>query len=82
MSFKSRTFHPLQREYGLDNSGGYKQQFLKNMEREVDRGRMQPFEYHKRKAEMMESLAFGIDDGKTKTSGKNAEIVHNSDHTF
>ncbi|XP_075001827.1 zinc finger-containing ubiquitin peptidase 1 isoform X2 [Calonectris borealis] len=62
-------FKKLQRQYGLDNSGGYKQQFLKNMEREVDRGRMQPFEYHKRKADMMECLAFGIDDGKTKTSG-------------
>ncbi|XP_039236058.1 zinc finger-containing ubiquitin peptidase 1 isoform X2 [Pipra filicauda] len=62
-------FKKLQRQYGLDNSGGYKQQFLKNMEREVDRGRMQPFEYHKRKADMMESLAFGLDDGKTRTSG-------------
>ncbi|NXI51090.1 ZUFSP hydrolase, partial [Chloroceryle aenea] len=47
-------FKKLQRQYGLDNSGGYKQQ---------------SFEYHKRKADMMESLAFGIDDGKTKTSG-------------
>lgn len=45
------------------------------MEREVDRGRMQPFEYHKRKTDMMECLAFGIDDGKTKTSGKNPEII-------
>ncbi|XP_035178826.1 zinc finger-containing ubiquitin peptidase 1 [Oxyura jamaicensis] len=62
-------FKKLQRQYGLDGSGGYKQQFLKNMEREVNRGRMQPFEYHKRKADMMESLAVGIDDGKTKTSG-------------
>ncbi|XP_019393496.1 PREDICTED: zinc finger with UFM1-specific peptidase domain protein isoform X2 [Crocodylus porosus] len=62
-------FKKLQRQYGLDNSGGYKQQFLKNMEREVNRGRMQPFEYHKRKTDMMESLAFGVDDGKTKTSG-------------
>ncbi|RMC13090.1 hypothetical protein DUI87_10621 [Hirundo rustica rustica] len=62
-------FKKLQRQYGLDNSGGFKQQFLKNMEREVDRGRMQPFEYHKRKADMLESLASGIDDGKTKTSG-------------
>uniref|UniRef100_A0A8C6ZA31 Zinc finger-containing ubiquitin peptidase 1 n=1 Tax=Nothoprocta perdicaria TaxID=30464 RepID=A0A8C6ZA31_NOTPE len=62
-------FNKLQRQYGLDNSGGYKHQWVKNMERAVDRGRMQPFEYHKRKADMMESLAFGIDDGKTKTSG-------------
>ncbi|XP_067402733.1 zinc finger-containing ubiquitin peptidase 1 isoform X2 [Emydura macquarii macquarii] len=62
-------FKKLQIQYGLDCSGGYKQQSLKNMEREVTRGRMQPSEYHKRKADMMESLAFGIDDGKTKTAG-------------
>ncbi|OXB61942.1 hypothetical protein ASZ78_013987 [Callipepla squamata] len=68
-------FKKLQRQYGLDSSGGYKQQFLNNMEREVNRGRMQPFEYHKRKADMMESLAFGIDDGKTKTSGHSRTIV-------
>ncbi|XP_062953331.1 zinc finger-containing ubiquitin peptidase 1 isoform X3 [Cynocephalus volans] len=62
-------FRKLQRQYGLDNSGGYKQQQLRNMEIEVNRGRMHPSEFHRRKAEMMESLAIGIDDGKTKTSG-------------
>uniref|UniRef100_A0A6I8N7F5 Zinc finger-containing ubiquitin peptidase 1 n=1 Tax=Ornithorhynchus anatinus TaxID=9258 RepID=A0A6I8N7F5_ORNAN len=62
-------FQKLKRQYGLDNSGGYKQQQLRNMEVEVGRGRMQPLEFHKRKAEMMESLAFGFDDGKTRTSG-------------
>ncbi|XP_074846796.1 zinc finger-containing ubiquitin peptidase 1 isoform X2 [Carettochelys insculpta] len=62
-------FQKLQKQYGVDSSGGYKQQSLKRMEREVARGRMQPSEYHKRKADLMESLAFGVDDGKTKTSG-------------
>ncbi|EFB21423.1 hypothetical protein PANDA_013419, partial [Ailuropoda melanoleuca] len=62
-------FQKLQRQYGLDNSGGYKQQQLRNMEIEVYRGRMHPSEFHRRKADMMESLAVGIDDGKTKTSG-------------
>ncbi|KAG8510942.1 Zinc finger-containing ubiquitin peptidase 1, partial [Galemys pyrenaicus] len=62
-------FQKLQRQYGLDNSGGYKQQQLRNMEIEVNRGRMHPFEFHRRKADLMESLAIGIDDGKTKTSG-------------
>ncbi|XP_004673852.1 PREDICTED: zinc finger with UFM1-specific peptidase domain protein [Condylura cristata] len=62
-------FQKLQRQYGLDNSGGYKQQQLRNMEIEVNRGRMHPFEFHRRKADMMESLAIGVDDGKTKTSG-------------
>uniref|UniRef100_A0A8D0C1D2 Zinc finger containing ubiquitin peptidase 1 n=1 Tax=Salvator merianae TaxID=96440 RepID=A0A8D0C1D2_SALMN len=61
-------FQKLQRQYGLDGSGGYKKQSLKNMEKEVALGRMTPSEYHKRKADMMESLAFGIDDGKTRTS--------------
>ncbi|XP_032072616.1 zinc finger-containing ubiquitin peptidase 1 [Thamnophis elegans] len=62
-------FQKLQRQYGLDGSGGYKQQSLKAMTKEVDFGRMQPSEYHRRKADMLESLALGVDDGKTKTSG-------------
>ncbi|XP_004614062.2 zinc finger-containing ubiquitin peptidase 1 [Sorex araneus] len=62
-------FQKLQRQYGLDHSGGYKQQQLRNMELEVNRGRMHPSEFHRRKADMMESLAVGIDDGRTKTSG-------------
>ncbi|XP_045150465.1 zinc finger-containing ubiquitin peptidase 1 isoform X2 [Echinops telfairi] len=62
-------FQKLQRQYGLDNSGGYKQQQLRNMEIEVSRGRMHASEFHRRKADMMESLAIGIDDGKTRTSG-------------
>ncbi|XP_047414130.1 zinc finger-containing ubiquitin peptidase 1 isoform X1 [Sciurus carolinensis] len=62
-------FQKLQRQYGLDNSGGYKQQQLRNMEIEVNKGRMLPSEFHRRKADMMESLALGTDDGKTKTSG-------------
>ncbi|XP_042536874.1 zinc finger-containing ubiquitin peptidase 1 isoform X2 [Dipodomys spectabilis] len=62
-------FQKLQRQYGLDNSGGYKQQQLRQMEIEVNRGRMPPSEFHRVKAGMMESLALGIDDGQTKTSG-------------
>lgn len=64
-----RIFCPPQRQYGLDGSGGYKQQSLKAMTKEVDFGRMQPSEYHRRKADMLESLALGVDDEKTKTSG-------------
>ncbi|XP_075410745.1 zinc finger-containing ubiquitin peptidase 1 [Tenrec ecaudatus] len=62
-------FQKLQRQYGLDNSGGYKQQQLRNMEVEVNRGRMHASEFHRRKADMLESLAVGIDDGRTRTSG-------------
>ncbi|XP_055289035.1 zinc finger-containing ubiquitin peptidase 1 isoform X2 [Moschus berezovskii] len=68
-------FQKLQRQYGLDNSGGYKQQQLRNMEIEVNRGRMHPSEFHRRKADMMESLAIGIDDGKTKTSGMSVPCI-------
>ncbi|XP_045699670.1 zinc finger-containing ubiquitin peptidase 1 [Phyllostomus hastatus] len=62
-------FQKLQQQYGLDGSGGYKQQHLRSLEREVNHGRMPPSEFHRRKADMMESLAVGIDDGKTRTSG-------------
>ncbi|KAM5165953.1 zinc finger-containing ubiquitin peptidase 1-like isoform 2-T3 [Callospermophilus lateralis] len=68
-------FQKLQRQYGLDNSGGYKQQQLRNMEIEVNKGRMLPSEFHRRRAEMMESLALGTDDGKTKTSGMSVPCI-------
>ncbi|KAG9493393.1 hypothetical protein GDO78_001352 [Eleutherodactylus coqui] len=62
-------FQKLQRQFGLDNSGGYRQQSVRNLERAVARGRMDPMEYHLHKAEMLESLATGVDDGRTRTSG-------------
>nr|XP_033792594.1 zinc finger-containing ubiquitin peptidase 1 isoform X2 [Geotrypetes seraphini] len=62
-------FQKLQRQYGMDGSGGYKQQSLQSMEQAVAKGSMEPLEYHRLKAEMMESLALGIDDGQTKSSG-------------
>ncbi|XP_075059065.1 zinc finger-containing ubiquitin peptidase 1 isoform X2 [Mixophyes fleayi] len=62
-------FQKLQRQFGLDNSGGYRQQSMQNLERAVARGRMQPMEFHRHRAQMMESLATGVDDGRTKTSG-------------
>ncbi|XP_040284843.1 zinc finger-containing ubiquitin peptidase 1 [Bufo bufo] len=62
-------FQKLQRQFGLDNSGGYRQQSVQNLERAVARGRMRPMDFHLHKAEMMESLATGVDDGRTKTSG-------------
>ncbi|XP_073432055.1 zinc finger-containing ubiquitin peptidase 1 [Dendrobates tinctorius] len=62
-------FQKLQRQFGLDNSGGYRQQSVQNLERAVARGRMHPIEFHMHKAEMMESLATGVDNGRTKTSG-------------
>uniref|UniRef100_UPI00398E6D7C zinc finger-containing ubiquitin peptidase 1 isoform X2 n=1 Tax=Pristiophorus japonicus TaxID=55135 RepID=UPI00398E6D7C len=62
-------FQKLQRQHGLDNRGGYKQQTTHNMERAVARGQMNPAEYHRKRAELMETLAVGEDDGRTRTSG-------------
>ncbi|XP_018419146.1 PREDICTED: zinc finger with UFM1-specific peptidase domain protein [Nanorana parkeri] len=62
-------FRKLQRQFGLDNSGGYRQQSVQSLERAVARGRLQPMEFHLQKAQIMESIATGLDDGKTKTSG-------------
>lgn len=50
-------------------SGGYRKQMERNMERAVSRGQMVPAEFHRKKAEMLESLASGVDDGRSKTSG-------------
>ncbi|KAG8582534.1 hypothetical protein GDO81_008095 [Engystomops pustulosus] len=69
-------FQKLQRQFGLDNSGGYRQQSVQNLERAVARGRMHPMEFHMHKAEMMESLATGVDDGRTKTSGVLEALRH------
>ncbi|KAM5165350.1 zinc finger-containing ubiquitin peptidase 1 [Mantella aurantiaca] len=62
-------FKKLQKQFGLDNSGGYRQQSMQNLERAVARGRLQPMEFHLQKAQIFESIATGLDDGKTKTSG-------------
>ncbi|XP_028984578.1 zinc finger-containing ubiquitin peptidase 1 [Betta splendens] len=62
-------FKKLQRQYGLDNRGGYSKQMERSMERAVARGRMDPLEFHCKRAEMMESLASGTDDGRTRTRG-------------
>ncbi|XP_043116446.1 zinc finger-containing ubiquitin peptidase 1 isoform X2 [Puntigrus tetrazona] len=65
---EAEDFKKLQ-QFGLDNSGGYSKQMERNMERAVSRGQMVPAEFHMKKAEMLESLASGVDDGRSKTSG-------------
>ncbi|XP_061571553.1 zinc finger-containing ubiquitin peptidase 1-like [Cololabis saira] len=62
-------FHKLQRQFGLDGSGGYRQQMERTMERAVARGVLPPAHFHLHKANMMESLASGVDDGATRTQG-------------
>lgn len=59
-----------QRQFGVDGSGGYCRQVERAMERAVTKGLMSPVEFHCRKAEMMETLASGVDDGTTRTSSK------------
>uniref|UniRef100_A0A673LWA9 Zinc finger-containing ubiquitin peptidase 1 n=1 Tax=Sinocyclocheilus rhinocerous TaxID=307959 RepID=A0A673LWA9_9TELE len=66
---EAEDFKKLQKQFGLDNSGGYRKQMERNMERAVSRGQMVPAEFHRKKAEMLESLASGVDDGRSKTSG-------------
>ncbi|XP_062278222.1 zinc finger-containing ubiquitin peptidase 1 [Scomber scombrus] len=62
-------FKKLQRQFGLDGSGGYRRQMERTMEKDVARGRMAPAEFHCKRAEMMESLASGVDDYRTRTQG-------------
>ncbi|XP_071324983.1 zinc finger-containing ubiquitin peptidase 1 isoform X2 [Trachinotus anak] len=62
-------FKKLQRQFGLDGRGGYRRQMERTMERAVARGHMAPAEFHCKRAEMMESLASGVDDGRTRTQG-------------
>ncbi|XP_072264896.1 zinc finger-containing ubiquitin peptidase 1 isoform X2 [Pyxicephalus adspersus] len=64
---EAKEFMKLQ--FGLHNSGGYRQQSVQNLQRAVARGRLHPMEFHLQKAQIMESIATGVDDGKTKTSG-------------
>ncbi|KAI7806567.1 zinc finger-containing ubiquitin peptidase 1 [Triplophysa rosa] len=71
---ESEEFKKLQRQFGLDCSGGYRKQMERNMERAVSRGQMVPAEFHRKKAEMLESLASGMDDGRSKTSGLMAAL--------
>ncbi|KAM9315379.1 zinc finger-containing ubiquitin peptidase 1 [Gastrophryne carolinensis] len=73
-------FQNLQRLFGLDNSGGYQQQSMQNLERAVARGQLQPMDFHLRRAQMMESIATGIDDGKTRTSGILESLYHYYDN--
>ncbi|XP_041963869.1 zinc finger-containing ubiquitin peptidase 1 isoform X1 [Alosa sapidissima] len=66
---EAEEFKKLQKQFGMDGSGGYRKQIERNMERAVSRGNMVPAEFHIKRAELMESLATGVDDGKTRTPG-------------
>uniref|UniRef100_A0A8C9SVU8 Zinc finger-containing ubiquitin peptidase 1 n=1 Tax=Scleropages formosus TaxID=113540 RepID=A0A8C9SVU8_SCLFO len=71
---EAEDFKKLQGQYGLDGRGGYRRQLETCMERAVSRGHMAPLEFHRKKAEVMECLASGVDDGKSRTSGLMAAL--------
>lgn len=66
---EKKEFKKLQRQFGLDGRGGYHRQMERTMERAVASGHLAPAEFHLKRAEMMESLASGVDDGSSRTSG-------------
>ncbi|XP_063055692.1 zinc finger-containing ubiquitin peptidase 1 [Engraulis encrasicolus] len=66
---EAEEFKKLQKQFGMDGSGGYRKQVERNMERAVSRGHMAPADFHMKRAELMESLATGVDDGRTRTTG-------------
>lgn len=61
---------PAQRQFGVDGRGGYGRQMQRAMETAVSRGLMSPVDFHRRKADMMEMLSSGVDDGATRTPSK------------
>ncbi|XP_069028138.1 zinc finger-containing ubiquitin peptidase 1 isoform X1 [Embiotoca jacksoni] len=62
-------FRKLQKQFGLDGRGGYRRQMERTMERAVARGLLAPADFHCKRAELMESLSSGADDGGTRTQG-------------
>uniref|UniRef100_A0AAY5F1G5 Zinc finger-containing ubiquitin peptidase 1 n=1 Tax=Electrophorus electricus TaxID=8005 RepID=A0AAY5F1G5_ELEEL len=66
---EAEDFKQLQRQFGLDNGGGYRRQMERSLERAVSQGRLTPADFHRKRVEMMESLASGMDDGRTQTTG-------------
>ncbi|XP_045064607.1 zinc finger-containing ubiquitin peptidase 1 isoform X2 [Coregonus clupeaformis] len=66
---EAEEFKKLQRQFGVDGRGGYRRQMERTMEKDVSRGVMVPADFHNKRAEMMEALASGVDDGRTRTQG-------------
>ncbi|XP_017293978.1 zinc finger-containing ubiquitin peptidase 1 isoform X2 [Kryptolebias marmoratus] len=62
-------FKKLQRQFGLAGEGGYRRQTERSMEKAVAQGLLTPADFHWKRAEMMESLASGVDDGATRSQG-------------
>uniref|UniRef100_A0A1A7YNN6 Zinc finger with UFM1-specific peptidase domain n=1 Tax=Iconisemion striatum TaxID=60296 RepID=A0A1A7YNN6_9TELE len=66
---EEENFKKLQRQFGVGGGGGYRLQMERTMEKAVASGILTSAEFHCKKADMMESLASGMDDGSTNTQG-------------
>ncbi|XP_024248499.1 zinc finger-containing ubiquitin peptidase 1 isoform X1 [Oncorhynchus tshawytscha] len=66
---EAEEFKKLQRQFGVDGRGGYRKQMERTVEKAVSRGVMVPAHFHNKRDEMMEALASGVDDGRTRTQG-------------
>ncbi|KAL0984942.1 hypothetical protein UPYG_G00150790 [Umbra pygmaea] len=66
---EAEEFKKLQKQFGVDSSGGYRKQMERTLDRAVSRGLLNPADFHNKKAQLMESLASGVDDGSTRTQG-------------
>lgn len=62
-------FKKLQTQYGLNGRGGYMRQTERSLECAVAQGIMTPAEFHCHRADMMEALSSGMDEGRTRTHG-------------
>ncbi|XP_038077960.1 zinc finger-containing ubiquitin peptidase 1-like [Patiria miniata] len=69
------TFKQLQAKYGMDEVGSHKQQSEQDLEKAVTRGQITVSDYNQRKTSLKRSLAVGVDDGKSRTSGLIQKMV-------
>ncbi|XP_031643432.1 zinc finger-containing ubiquitin peptidase 1-like isoform X1 [Oncorhynchus kisutch] len=66
---EAEEFKKLQRQFGVNGRGGYRKQMERTVEKAVSRGVMVHAHFHNKRDEMMEALASGVDDGRTRTQG-------------
>ncbi|XP_061430905.1 zinc finger-containing ubiquitin peptidase 1 isoform X1 [Lethenteron reissneri] len=72
---ESEEFRRLQREHGMDGRGGFARQAQRSLQRDMERGAISPLELHERRAQLLQGLADGRDDGNTRTAGLTAALA-------
>eukprot|EP00057_Strongylocentrotus_purpuratus_P001957 XP_003723558.1 PREDICTED: zinc finger with UFM1-specific peptidase domain protein [Strongylocentrotus purpuratus] len=60
-------FKKLQAKYGTDGKGNIRKQSERNSSKAVWRGQMTPFDYHRQKQALQETMATGVDSGQSRT---------------